>query len=705
MRRPLLFGGSGLSANQVIRRAAISTVPAPVAARNPAINAVQGVDLTDDYAWLRDPKYPEVDDAAVLDYLKAENAHFEAYMAPLQPLVDTIFTEMKGRIKEDDASVPARNGDWLYWRAFETGGQYRKWWRRLAEGGPDQLILDEPALAAGKEYFRLGAISVSEDGRYLAYAIDDDGSERFTARVRDLETGAELGDVIPETMGALVWSTDGSTLLYGRVNEHWRIDTLLAHRMGTPASADVVLYHEDDIGFQCGVGQTHSRQWIMLATGDNTTSEVRMVPASDPFAEPLLVRSRKSGVEYDVEEREGTLYIVTNDTSPQFRMVTASIASPGEWTEAIAARDDFYLTDVTCFADFFVAEGRENGLDQVEVYDYAGGSPKRIPFIEGSYVAGLDENPEFAVTKLRLSYESMVTPDRVIDHDLATGAQTILKEQVIPSGYDASRYATERLMVPARDGTQIPVSVVYPKDFPKDGSRPLYLYGYGAYGIAIPPGFSTSRLSLVDRGFAYAIAHIRGGDDLGQQWQLDGKLTKRWNAFTDFVDAAKGLIAAGFTSEGKVCAAGGSAGGELMGVVINTDPDIWGAVAAHVPFVDVLNTMLDETLPLTPGEWPEWGNPIEDKAAFDLIRSYCPYQNVKAQDYPPLMITAGLTDPRVTYWEPAKWTAKLRATRTGDAPLLLKTNMGAGHGGKSGRFESLRETAEEFAFFVDRMKR
>lgn len=639
----------------------------------------------------------------MLDYLKAENTHFEAYMTPLQPLVDTIFTEMKGRIKEDDSSAPARNGDWIYWRAFETGGQYRKWWRRPVAGGPDELILDEPALAAGKDYFRLGAISVSEDGRFLAYATDDDGSERFTARVRDLTTGDNLADVIPETMGALVWSDDASVLLYGRVNEHWRIDTLFAHRIGTPVADDVVLYHEEDIGFQCGVGQTHSRKWIVLATGDNATSEVRLVPAADPFATPLVVRARTSGVEYDVEERGGVLYIVTNDVSPQFRLVTAPVTAPGEWTERIAARDDFYLTDVTCFADFFVVEGRENGLDQVEVHDYTSGMAKRIAFAEGSYVAGLDENPEFAVTKLRLSYESMVTPDRVIDHDLETGTQTVLKEQVIPSGYDASRYATERLMVEARDGTSIPVSVVYAKDFPKDGSRPLYLYGYGAYGIAIPPGFSTSRLSLVDRGFAFAIAHIRGGDDLGQQWQLDGKLGKRWNAFTDFVDVAKGLIAEGFTSAGRICAAGGSAGGELMGVVVNTDPDIWGAIAAHVPFVDVLNTMLDATLPLTPGEWPEWGNPIEDKTAFDLIRSYCPYQNVKAQDYPPLMITAGLTDPRVTYWEPAKWTAKLRATATGDSPLLLKTNMGAGHGGKSGRFESLRETAEEFAFFVDRM--
>ncbi len=661
---------------------------------------MHGTVLTDDYAWLRDPGYPEVTTPEILDYLKAENAHFETAMAPHQSLIDTLFTEMKGRIKEDDASVPSKDGEWICWRAFEVGGQYRKWWRRPVAGGPDELILDEPALAAGKEYFRLGALSISEDGRWLAYAIDDDGSERFTAHIRDLTTGDLLPDTIPETMGALVWSADASVLLYGRVNEHWRIDTLYAHRIGTEVADDVMLFHEEDIGFQCGVGMTHSRAWIALATGDNTTSEVRLLPASDPFAAPILVRARQAGVEYDVEDHDGTLFIVTNDTSPQFRLCTAPVTDPGNWAERIAARDDFYLTDVTCFVDFFVVEGRENGLDQVEVHDYAGGTPKRIVFPEGSYVAGLDENPEYAVAKLRLSYESMVTPDRVLDHELATDVQTVLKEQVIPSGYDASRYATERLMIPARDGTLVPVSVVYAKDFPKDGSRPLYLYGYGAYGIAIPPGFSTGRLSLLDRGFAFAIAHIRGGDDLGQQWQLDGKLTKRWNAFTDFVDVANGLIDYGFTSKGKVFAAGGSAGGELMGVVINTDPDIWGGVAAHVPFVDVLNTMLDETLPLTPGEWPEWGNPIEDKAAFDLIASYCPYQNVTAQAYPPLLVTAGLTDPRVTYWEPAKWTAKLRATKTDTNPLLLKTNMGAGHGGKSGRFESLRETAEEFAFFL-----
>jgi oligopeptidase B len=675
----------------------------PTALRRATTTDIHGVTLTDDYAWLRDPGYPEVTDEAVLTHLKAENAFFEDAMAPHQPLIETIFQEMKGRIKEDDQSVPAKDGEWLYWRAFETGGQYRKWWRKPVAGGADELILDEPALAAGKEYFRLGALSHSECGRWLAYAVDDNGSERFTARVRDLTTGADLPDVIPGTMGALVWNADASALLYGQVNDQWRIDTIKLHRMGTSVEDDIVIYHEADIGFQCGVGMTHDRKWIAVATGDNTTSEVRLLPASDPLAPPLLVRARKAGVEYDVETHEDSLFIVTNDTDTNFRLVTAPISAPGEWTERIAPKRDFYLTDVSTFADFFVVEGRENGLDQVEIHDYDRSKVTRIPFPEASYVAGLDENPEFATQTLRLSYESMVSPGTIESYDVPTGARTTLKVQEIPSGYDKSKYATERLSITARDGTAIPVSIFYAKDFPKDGSRPLYLYGYGAYGIAIPPGFGTGRLSLADRGFAFAIAHIRGGDDLGQQWQLDGKLEKRWNAFNDFIDVGRGLIELGFTSEGKICAAGGSAGGELMGVCINEAPELFGAVAAHVPFVDVLNTMLDDTLPLTPGEWPEWGNPITDKAAFDLIRSYSPYDNVKAQAYPPLLITAGLTDPRVTYWEPAKWCAKLRATKTDYNVLLLKTNMGAGHGGKSGRFESLRETAEEFAFFLWQM--
>jgi len=679
--------------------------PPPTALKRPTTKSYHGIAICDDYAWLRDPHYPQVTDAAILAHLKAENAYHAAHMAPAEALIETLFHEMKGRIKEDDASVPARDGAWVYWRAFETGGQYRKWWRRPVAGGADELLLDEPALAAGKDYFRLGAVSVSEDGRYLAYSVDDDGSERFTARVRDLTTGTDLPDTLNDTMGGLVWSADGAHLLYGLVNEQWRVDTIKAHALGTPQADDVTLYHEADVGFQAGVGMTHSRALIVVATGDNTTSEVRLVRADDPLGPQILVRARQTGLEYDVEEHDGTLFIHTNDTSPNFRLVTATLSAPGEWSECIAPSPDFYMTGVTTFKTLFVVEGRARGLDQIWLHSYEGGARavqhgRQITFPEASYVAGLDENPEYDSPTLRLSYESMVTPDRVVDYDLATGAQTVRKQQVIPSGYTADDYATERLEIPARDGTLIPVSVVYKKGYPKDASRPLYLYGYGAYGISIEPGFSVTRLSLLDRGFGYAIAHIRGGDDLGQQWQLDGKLDKRWNAFHDFIDVAQGLIAAGYTSAGKIVAAGGSAGGELMGVALNEAPHLFGAVAAHVPFVDVLNTMLDDTLPLTPGEWPEWGNPIEDEAAFKLIHSYSPYDNVRAQAYPPLLVTAGLNDPRVTYWEPAKWVAKLREFKTDTHPLLLKTNMGAGHGGKSGRFESLREVAEEFAFFL-----
>ena len=677
------------------------TLTPPIAPQRPHSFTAHGITIDDPWAWLKDPNYPDVTDPDVLAYLEAENAYFEAQMAPHRPLVDRLYEEMKARIKEDESSVPQKDGDYLYWTAFETGGQYRLWWRRPVAGGADELLLDEPALAAGKEYFRLGAFAVSNDATKLAYAIDDNGSERFTIHVKDLATGTLLPDVIPGMLSDIVWAADDSGFLYGLANKEWRTDNARFHRLGTDPAQDVELYHEADEGYRVAVGETSDRRWIVIATGDHVTSEVRLLPAADPFAAPLLVAPRLPGREYDVDAHGDTLFIHTNDTDPMWRLVTAPIAAPGEWTERIAPSPHFYMTGVECFRDFFVVEGREDGLDQIELHSYDPAvPPRRIPFPEASYTAGTGDNPEYDQSVIRLGYESMVTPGTVYDYDTATGALTVLKVQEIPCGYDAARYATERLTIPARDGTAIPVSIVYPAGFPRDGSRPLFLYAYGAYGHAIPPGFSTGRLSLLDRGFAYAIAHIRGGDDLGQQWYHDGKLDKRTNTFTDFVDVAKGLVAGGWTSAGRIAIAGRSAGGELMGAVVNSDPNLWGAVIADVPFVDVLNTMLDETLPLTPGEWPEWGNPVEDKTAFALIRSYSPYDNVRAQDYPPLFISGGLNDPRVTYWEPAKWAAKLRATKTDDNVLLLKTNMGAGHGGKSGRFESLREGAEEHAFVL-----
>ena len=676
-----------------------SPIRPPIAAKKPHTYSHHNIVVSDDYAWLRDPGYPQVKDPEILAHLKAENAWFEHRMAAQQGRIDALFKEMRARIKEADKSVPQKDGDYLYWIEFEEGAEYKKWWRRPVAGGPDELILDEVALAQGLDYFRLGAIAVSNDGRLLAWSVDDNGSERFTARIKVIATGEVLPDVIPGTLSSLIWVANDTGLVYSLANAQWRTDNARLHWLGQPIDQDVELYHEDDEGFRVGCSLSANEQWLIIGSSDHETSEVRLVPAADPLAAPLLVKARQTGVEYDVDVRDETLFIHANDTHENFRLATAPLSAPGDWTTLIEGTDEFYLTGFDLFRDFYVVEGRVGGLDRIEVRYYD--DPARVEpivFPEASFSAGLGDNPEWAVSTLRLSYESMVSPASVLDYDIATRKLTTLKVQEIPSGYDASRYATERLEVAARDGTMIPVSIVYRKDRKPGG--PLHLYGYGAYGIAIEPGFSTTRLSLLDRGFAYAIAHIRGGDDLGRAWYKAGKLEQRTNTFTDFVDVAQGLIARGYTQAGRISISGGSAGGELMGVVINSDPQLWGAVVAHVPFVDVLNTMLDPTLPLTPGEWPEWGNPIEHPAAFELIRSYSPYDQVKAQAYPPLLVTAGLNDPRVTYWEPAKWVARLRELKTDDNELLLKTNMGAGHGGKSGRFESLKETAEEFAFIL-----
>ena len=683
------------------------TTPAPaappVAEQRDHSYSHHGITISDPYNWLHDKSYPVVDDKDVLAYLEAENAWFEARMAPHKALADSLFEEMKARIKEDDSTVPQKDGDFLYWSKFDEGQEYRKHYRRPVAGGPEQLILDENQLAEGKEYFRLGAASVSANGRFLAYSYDDNGSERFTARIKDLETGALLDDVIPETLSGLTWVAGDTMIAYGKANANWRVDNVRLHRIGTPVEQDVEIYREADEGFRVAAGLSAQEDWLVIATGDNETSEVRLVRADNPTGEQILVRAREKGVEYDIDVRTEngttTLFVHTNDDHVNFRLATARLDRPAEWTTLIPGSDQFYLTGFDLFRDFYVTEGRLDGLDQIQLRSYV--DPETvtpIAFPEASYDAGLVNNPEYDTSKLRLAYESMVTPDSVYDYHVTTGQLELLKQQEIPSGYDASLYKTERLMITARDGTQVPVSVLMRRDRPAGG--PLHLYAYGAYGYAVPPGFSTARLSLVDRGMAYAIAHIRGGDDLGRRWYLQGKLNERTNTFNDFVDVAKGLIDKGYTARGKISASGGSAGGELMGVVVNTDPDLWGAVVAHVPFVDVLNTMLDASLPLTPGEWPEWGNPIESKQAFAYILSYSPYDQVTAQDYPPLLVTAGLNDPRVTYWEPAKWVARLRATKTDGNELLLKTNMGAGHGGKSGRFASLYETAEEFAFIL-----
>ncbi|WP_235527052.1 S9 family peptidase [Sphingopyxis sp. 113P3] len=679
--------------------------PAPVADQRPHQVILHGRTIEDPWHWLRDPGYPEVNDPDVLDYVRQENAYFDAAMKPHAKLVETLFQEMKGRIKEVDASVPQKDGDWLYWVEYEQGAEYKKWYRRPVAGGEPVLILDEVAMAEGKDYFRLAEVSISPNGALMAYSFDDNGSERFEARIRDLGTGELLPDVIPGTLSSLIWSASSDAILYGLANENWRTDNVRLHKLGTPVTEDLLLYKERDIGFGVGIGKTAADNYIVIATGDNETSEVYLLPADNPEAPMQLVSARQKGREYSVDERDGTLYILTNDEHPNFRVATASVKDPGRWTTLIPGSDHSYITGFSVFRDYFVLESREDGLDQVDIRTYdAPLTPGRIAFPEATYVAGLGDNPEYHQDKLRIEYESMITPETVYDYDVATGTLETLKVQEIPSGYDSSVYVTERVNIPSRDGeTMIPVSLVYRKDTKRDGNAPLHLYAYGSYGYRVAPGFSTTRLSLVDRGMIYGIAHVRGGDDLGRAWYLAGKTSQRKNTFNDFIDVARGLIAKGYTRAGKISIEGRSAGGQVMGVVYNEAPELWGAVLAGVPFVDVINTMVDETLPLTPGEWPEWGNPLTDQAAFDYILSYSPYDNVTSKAYPPMLVSAGLNDPRVTYWEPAKWVAKLRATRTNDALLLLRTNMGAGHAGKSGRWGALHEDAEEYAFVLTQL--
>jgi len=673
----------------------------PVAARKPHVNEAHGVQWTDDWHWLRDPNYPDVQDPEVLDYLKAENAYFDAAMKPHEALVEQLFQEMKGRIKEDDSSVPIKDGEWLYWSAFKEGTQYRDWYRKPVTGGEELLIYSENEKADGKEYYRLGAFAVSPDGRLLATLVDDDGSERFKLKVRDLATGNDIETVTTVGIGQPVWTSDSKGLVFTEVNDQWRSYRAQFHRIGDDPAKAVTIYEEKaDIAFSVGASRSTDDSLIFISTGHNSSNEVRFVAADRPDSPLKLIRPRQADMQYEVDAAHGKLWILTNDSHVNFRVVTADPANPGEWSELVAGSERTYLRGVTSHRDHLLVQARIDGLDQPLLRDYASGVEERVPFAEASYSASFTGNPEFAPDSYRLSYSSMVTPATVYDYHPTERRLETRKVQEIPSGYDASQYVTERMTVTARDGAKVPVSVLRRKDSRKDGSGKLFVYGYGAYGFAIPPAFSTSRLSLVDRGFAFAIAHIRGGDDLGYQWFLDGKLTKRTNSFNDFVDVTRGLIAEGYARPGRVAAQGGSAGGELMGAAVNQAPELYGAVVADVPFVDVLNTMLDDTLPLTPGEWTEWGNPIADKAAFDLIRSYSPYDNVEPKHYPAMLITGGLTDPRVTYWEPAKWAARLRATKSDGNLLLLKINMGAGHGGKSGRWNSLHELAEAYAFVV-----
>ena len=673
------------------------TAKPPVARVGNHAFTMHGITVQDPYAWLRDKDYPKVDDPEILAYLNAENAYFQARMGEHSMLVEALFEELKGRLKEDDASVPYPDGDFLYWWAFETGGQYRNWYRKPKAGGADQLLLSETALADGKAYFRLGTFNVSPDGKLLAYSQDTDGKERFTLVVRDLATGKDQETVATDSVGEVAWTADSTALVWTRASAEWRPNKAYLHRLGSKAGSGPLLYEEADASYWLSVSTTQDQRWILLTSNESDTTEQRLLDASNPAAPARIVRPRKSGVRYSVDAAGDTLYILTNDDHVNFRIATATPGDPGTWAPLIAGSDQVYLTSLAAFTSYLAIEERVAGLDQIRLR-FPDGKERRVAFPEASYTATMGTNAQPDAPELRLSYSSMVTPNTVFDYQVTGNALLSRKVQQIPSGYDASLYATERMMATARDGTLVPVSIVYKKGYKRDGSQPLHVYGYGSYGIAIPPSFSSSRLTLLNRGFAYAIAHVRGGDDLGYQWYLDGKLAKRGNTFDDFIDVTKHLHKQGFGRPGFTSASGGSAGGWLMGAVVNQDPSLWRAIVAHVPFVDIVNTMVDESLPLTPGEWPQWGNPIKDPVVFKRLLQLSPYDQTKAQAFPAMLITGGLSDPRVTYWEPAKWAARIRAVKTDDNLLLLKINMGAGHGGKSGRFEALRETAEEYAF-------
>ncbi|MFA5949559.1 MAG: S9 family peptidase [Hyphomicrobium sp.] len=679
----------------------------PIAARRPILTKHHGVTLTDDYAWLRAANWQEVMrdpsllDGEIRDYLEAENAYTEAALADTRQLQDDLFTEMKARLKQDDSTVPAPDGPFEYYSTFVKGGQYPRLCRRPLGGGDETVLLDGNAEAAGKSYWDLGAKSHSPDHKLLAYAVDDKGSELFTIRIRDLASGQDLPDAISDTRGEIAWANDGKTLFYIRLDANHRPLFVYRHTIGAPVSDDVLVYEERDIGFYVGIAKTQSSKFILVDAHDHQSNEIYLIDADNPVGPLTQITPRVHGHEYNVEHHGERLIITTNSGGAEdFRICEAPVSSPGMelWTELVPHKAGRLIIETVAYAGHLVRLEREDSLPRIVVRSFADGTEHAISFNEEAYSLGVSAGYEFDTTALRFAYSSMTTPTETYDYDMASRTRVLKKRQEVPSGHVAADYVTRRFYAPAADGETVPVSVLYHKDTPLDGTAPVFLYGYGSYGISIPASFSTMRLSLVNRGFIFAIAHIRGGKDKGYHWYTDGKLDKKLNTFTDFIAAGEDLVSRGLTQRGRIVANGGSAGGMLMGVVANMAPDLFLGIIADVPFVDVLNTMLDKELPLTPPEWPEWGNPIESAREFEIIRCYSPYDNVEAKPYPHIFAYGGLTDPRVTYWEPAKWIAKLRTLNASDNLVLLKTNMKAGHGGASGRFEQLRETAVDYAF-------
>jgi len=697
----------------------------PVPKEVPKENSVHGHTWVDEYAWMKDDKWqqvlrePEILQKDIRDHLEEENAYMKAVMAPTEKLQSAIQKEMVARLQQDESGVPSLDGPYAYFRRYEEGNEHPLFcrisredfegvWSQDSPLPPSQeLLLDANALAANLTFFNLGASDHSPDHKLFAYATDKKGSEYYTIEILDLKDKTLLSDSLVNCSGSFAWSSDSQNIFYTMLDESHREKWVYRHKLGTKQEEDVLIYEEADDGFFVGVDVTDSQRFITIESSDHGTSEVRLVPADAPETPPILVQAREEGVQYDVQDYGESLLILTNkDGAVDFKVMTAPISSPGaeHWQELIAHRPGVLLKSLSTLKGYLVRSERVNALprivvatcDTTEQGTVTLGAEDVISFEEQAFSLNLRRGYEFNSPSLRFVYSSPTTPESCFDYDLSTQKRTLRKVQKVPSGHEPSDYVCLRKTATSPDGAKVPVTIMYKKGTPLDGSAPLLLYGYGSYGMSMPAGFSTTRLSLVDRGVVYAIAHVRGGTDCGYAWyDPAGKTMQKKNTFIDFVASAEFLVKEGFTSEGKIAILGRSAGGMLVGSTMNLAPKgLLAAVVGEVPFIDVLNTMMDTSLPLTPPEWPEWGNPIESKEAFEYIQSYAPYEQIEAKDYPHLLATGGLTDPRVTYWEPAKWVAKVRKLRTNkDALTLLKTDMGAGHAGKSGRFVQLEDEA------------
>jgi oligopeptidase B len=706
---PVLFVGAiaaGCTPSQVAAPAAApasvaaAALEPPIARVVPKVDTLHGDIRVDDYFWLRDD---ERKDPEVIAYLEAENAYTKAVMQPTEALQEQLYREMLGRIQQTDLSVPERIGEYYYYSRTIEGQQYPILARRKGSlEAPEEVMLDQNEMAQGTRYFRLGLTRVSPDARLLAFTVDTTGAERFTLMVKDLATGEILPDRIGPVSYSLQWAADNRTLFYTVGDAANRPYKVLRHTLGSTAP-DVEIAHEPDELFRIGVSKTKDGKYLLIGSGSFDADEYRYLSADQPNGEWKLIRPRQQGVEYSVEHHDGRFVITTNaDGARDFKVVTAPATAPARWTDLVPASDSVLVQGVDVFRDHLVLYERAGGNRRIRVREWKSGESYVLDFPEAVYTVYGGANPEYDSRLLRFTYTSLVTPASVYDFDLKTRERELKKQTEVLGGYDATQYGTERTWARASDGTMVPVSLVYRKPLVKDGTRPLLLYAYGSYGSSTDPTFSSANLSLLDRGVVYAIAHIRGGQEMGRRWYDEGKLLNKRNTFTDFVAAAEHLVGEGYTSRERLAIRGGSAGGLLMGAVVNLRPDLFRAVVADVPFVDVVNTMLDASIPLTTGEWIQWGNPNE-QPYYDYMKSYSPYDNVERKAYPAMLVTAGLNDPRVAYWEPAKWVAKLRAHKTDTNPLLLYTHMGAGHGGSSGRYDALREAALRYAFILQQL--